>query len=70
MAVLSSAKSIEALKEFGYHTCTKALYLQVAKQGTKSWLFRYTSPIKKMPNSHSSVELYEGGNRQLLAGHI
>jgi len=47
MAALNSAKSVEAIKEVGYHTCAKGLYLQVSKQGTKSWLFRYTSPITK-----------------------
>ncbi len=47
MVVLNSAKSVEAIKEVGYHTCAKGLYLQVSKQGTKSWLFRYTSPITK-----------------------
>ena len=47
MVALSSAKSVEAIKEVGYHNCAKGLYLQVSKQGTKSWLFRYTSPITK-----------------------
>ena len=47
MVALNSAKSVEAIKEVGYHTCGKGLYLQVSKQGTKSWLFRYTSPITK-----------------------
>ena len=47
MVALNSAKSVEAIKEVGYHTCAKGLYLQVSKQGTKSWLFRYTSPITK-----------------------
>ena len=47
MPVLSSAKSVEAIKEVGCHTCGKGLYLQVSKQGTKSWLFRFTSPITK-----------------------
>ena len=47
MAVLNSAKSVEAIKDVGYHNCAKGLYLQVSKQGTKSWLFRYTSPITR-----------------------
>lgn len=47
MAVLNSAKSVEAIKKVGYHNCAKGLYLQVSKQGTKSWLFRYTSPLTK-----------------------
>lgn len=47
MVALNSAKSVEAIKEVGYHTCAKGLYLQVSKQGTKSWLFRYTSPLTK-----------------------
>ena len=45
MAVLNSAKSVEAIKEVGYHNCAQGLYLQVSKQGTKSWLYRYTSPL-------------------------
>ena len=47
MAVLNSAKSVEAIKEVGYHNCAQGLYLQVSKQGTKSWLYRYTSPLTK-----------------------
>jgi len=47
VVALNSAKSVEAIKEVGYHTCAKGLYLQVSKQGTKSWLFRYTSPLTK-----------------------
>jgi len=47
MAVLNSAKSVEAVKEVGYHNCAQGLYLQVSKQGTKSWLYRYTSPLTK-----------------------
>ena len=45
MAVLNSAKSVEVIKEVGYHNCAQGLYLQVSKQGTKSWLYRYTSPL-------------------------
>jgi len=47
VVALNSAKSVEAIKEVGYHTCAKGLYLQVSKRGNKSWLFRYTSPITK-----------------------
>ena len=47
MVVLNSAKSVEAIKEIGYHNCAQGLYLQVSKQGTKSWLYRYTSPLIK-----------------------
>ena len=47
MAVLNSAKSVEAIKKVGYHNCAKGLYLQVSKLGTKSWLFRYPSPLTK-----------------------
>ena len=47
MAILNSAKSVEAIKEVGYHNCAQGLYLQVSKQGTKSWLYRYTSPLTK-----------------------
>ena len=47
MAVLKSAKSVESIKEIGYHNCGQGLYLQVSKQGTKSWLYRYTSPLTR-----------------------
>ncbi len=47
MAVLNSAKGVEAIKEVGYHNCAHGLYLQVSKHGTKSWLYRYTSPLTK-----------------------
>ena len=45
MVNLTSAKSVEAIKETGYHRCGQGLYLQVSKSGSKSWLFRYKSPV-------------------------
>jgi integrase len=45
MAFLKSARSVEAVTDVGYHRCDRGLYLQVASGGTKSWLFRYKSPI-------------------------
>ena len=33
------------MTEIGYHRCDRGLYLQVARSGTKSWLFRYKSPV-------------------------
>lgn len=45
MVNLTSAKSVEAIKETGYHRCAQGLYLQVSKNGSKSWLFRYKSPV-------------------------
>ena len=45
MAFLKSARSVETVTEIGYHRCDRGLYLQVARRGTKSWLFRYKSPI-------------------------
>jgi len=45
MAFLKSARSVETVTEIGYHRCDRGLYLQVARSGTKSWLFRYKSPI-------------------------
>lgn len=47
MAVLKSKKSINEIEEVGCHPCGKNLYLQVSKQGTKSWTFRFTSPVTK-----------------------
>lgn len=45
MVVINSAKGVEAVSKPGYHRCGQGLYLQVSKQGTKSWLYRYKSPI-------------------------
>ena len=45
MAFLKSARSVETVTEVGYHRCDRGLYLQVAGGGTKSWLFRYKSPV-------------------------
>ena len=45
MAFLKSARSVETVNEVGYHRCDRGLYLQVARSGTKSWLFRYKSPV-------------------------
>ena len=45
MAFLKSARSVETVNQIGYHRCDRGLYLQVAGSGTKSWLFRYKSPV-------------------------
>jgi len=45
MVFLKSARSVETITEIGYHRCDRGLYLQVARSGTKSWLFRYKSPV-------------------------
>jgi integrase len=45
MGTLTSARSVQTVTEVGYHRCEKGLYLQVAKGGTKSWLFRFKSPV-------------------------
>lgn len=45
MAFLKSARSVETVTDIGYHRCDRGLYLQVARSGTKSWLFRYKSPV-------------------------
>jgi integrase len=45
MAFLKSARSVETVTKVGYHRCDRGLYLQVARSGTKSWLFRYKSPV-------------------------
>ena len=47
MTFLSSAKSVESINDPGYHRCGDGLYLQVSKQRTKSWLYRYKSPTTK-----------------------
>jgi len=45
MVVINSVKGVEAVSKPGYHRCGQGLYLQISKQGTKSWLYRYKSPI-------------------------
>jgi integrase len=45
MSNLKSARSVQTITDVGYHRCGPGLYLQVAKGGTKSWLFRFTSPV-------------------------
>ena len=45
MSNLFSARSVQAVTGVGYHRCGPGLYLQVAKGGTKSWLYRYKSPV-------------------------
>ena len=47
MTFLSSAKSVQSVSAKGYHRCGDGLYLQVSNQGTKSWLYRYKSPVTK-----------------------
>jgi len=45
MVFLKSARSVEAIITPGYHRCDRGLYLQVSINGTKSWIFRYKSPV-------------------------
>ena len=45
MTNLTSARSVQTVTGIGYHRCGPGLYLQVVKSGTKSWLFRYKSPV-------------------------
>ena len=45
LANLKSARSVSTITDVGYHRCDPGLYLQVASGGTKSWLFRYKSPV-------------------------
>jgi len=45
MSNLKSARSVQTINEVGYHRCDPGLYLQVAKGLTKSWLFRFKSPV-------------------------
>ena len=45
MVFLKSARSVETVTKSGYHRCDRGLYLQVSGTGTKSWIFRYKSPV-------------------------
>jgi integrase len=45
MSNLNSARSVQTITAVGYHRCDPGLYLQVANGGTKSWLFRFKSPV-------------------------
>ena len=72
MVVLNSAKGVEAVSAPGYHRCGHGLYLQVSKQGTKSWLYRYKSPVTRKQRemglgSLNFVTLAEA--RQLAISH-
>ena len=72
MVVINSAKGVEAITKPGYHRCGQGLYLQVSKQGTKSWLYRYKSPVTQKQRemglgSLTFVSLAEA--RQLAISH-
>jgi len=45
MSILKSARSVQTITQVGYHRCDAGLYLQVSKSGSKSWLFRFKSPL-------------------------
>ena len=45
MSNITSARKVETITDVGYHRCAPGLYLQVAKGGSKSWLFRFKSPL-------------------------
>ena len=59
MANLKSALSVKTVSQVGYHRCDPGLYLQVARGGTKSWLYRFKSPItsKQREMGLGSLEL-------------
>ena len=40
-----SARSVQTIKTPGYHRCGPGLYLQVTPSSTKTWVFRFKSPI-------------------------
>jgi len=68
MAKLSSVRSVEAMKDVGYHHCGPGLYLQVSPSGTKSWIYRFKSPITKKQRemglgSQSVIGLAEVGRQ-------
>ena len=45
MSNITSARRVETITDVGYHRCDPGLYLQVTKSGSKSWLFRFKSPV-------------------------
>ena len=59
MANLKSALRVKTVTQVGYHRCDPGLYLQVARGGTKSWLYRFKSPItsKQREMGLGSLEL-------------
>jgi integrase len=59
VANLKSAIRVKTVSQVGYHRCDPGLYLQVAKGGTKSWLYRFKSPItsKQREMGLGSLEL-------------
>lgn len=58
MTIINSAKGVEAVSKPGYHRCGQGLYLQVSKQGTKSWLYRYKSPVTQKQREMGLGSLY------------
>ena len=49
MASGASARSVQTEKVAGYHRYGPGLYLQVAQGGTKTWIFRFKSPVTGKP---------------------
>lgn len=43
--MLTSARSVQTVTLVGYHRAGPGLYLQVSVTGTKSWIFRFKSPL-------------------------
>lgn len=60
-----SARTIATKKRRGLYCDGGGLYLQIAEGGTKTWIFRFRSPLTKKPRhmgigSLNSVGLPEG----------
>ena len=47
MVIVNSTKSVDAVRKPGYHRFADGLHLQASKQETKSWLYRYKSPVTR-----------------------
>ena len=47
MPLLNSARIVQSINKIGYHRCGDGIYLQVANQSSKSWLYIYKSPVTK-----------------------
>ena len=70
MLFLNSARSVQSIKTIGYHRCGDGIYLQVANQSSKSWLYRHKSPVTKKQRemglgSYKFVDLAEAQQKAL-----
>ena len=70
MPFLNSARIVQSINKIGYHRCGDGIYLQVANQSSKSWLYRHKSPVTKKQRemglgSYKFIDLAEAQQKAL-----